>query len=194
MRNLHIVDARSQMIKISYFQSSSSRSEDGLVEKCLIEYSAGIGVQYYTGGIDGHFCRNWIVRNNTIKGIKSPESELAEHAIHFWSSSEGTRVENNRIIDCDRGIGFGLGDRGHIGGIISGNYVNTTRDVGIGLENSSNTEVYNNTVYTEKYANSIEYRFPGTNNCTIRDNVTNGLIVSRDGGTAKLENNKTGDD
>jgi len=136
-----------------------------------------------------HLGHGWIIRNNIFKHIRSPEADLAEHAIHFWSDSSDTLVEKNMITDCDRGIGFGLGDNGHIGGIIRNNMVHTTRDVGIGLENSSNSKVYNNTVYTENYFNSIEYRFPGSIGISIVNNLTNSAIVSRDGGSATLEDN-----
>jgi hypothetical protein len=188
--NVSFVDTGEQMLKIST-DFSSSYSDNGIVENCRFEYSAGIGPQYYIGGVDGHQCRNWTVRDCYFYGIRSPGSDLAEHAIHFWSESEGTVVERNRITDCDRGIGFGLGSSGHGDGIIRNNFVHTTRDVGIGLENASGVDVYNNSLYTENYANSIEYRFAGTSGGEIINNLTNGALASRDGGSSTLASNMT---
>ncbi len=186
--NVRFVDTGEQMLKISS-DFGSHFSDGGIVENCSFEYSAGIGPQYYIGGVDGHQCRGWTVRDCYFYGIRSPEEDLAEHAIHFWSDSEGTIAERNRITDCDRGIGFGLGDRGHGNGVIRNNFVHTTRDVGIGLENAGGVNVYNNSLYTENYGYSIEYRFGGTNGGEIINNLTNASIASRDGGTATVETN-----
>jgi hypothetical protein len=191
IHNIRFVDTYEQMLKISYDEGAPDRSDSGVVQCCVFEYSAGIGPQYYIGGIDGHRCRNWTVRNNTFLHIRSPEADLAEYAVHFWTDAENTVVENNRIIDCDRGIGFGLGDRGHSGGIIANNMVHTTRDVGISLENASAAKAYNNSVFTENYDNSIEYRFPGSSGIFISNNLTNGFIAGRDGASAAVDNNYT---
>jgi hypothetical protein len=196
--NLHVVDTYEQMVKISTDPSNSNSSEDGLMENCLLEYSAGIGPQYYIGGIDGHRCKNWIVRGNTFKNISSPGGDTAEHAVHFWSGSQDTLVENNLIINCDRGIGFGLGERTHVRGIIRNNMIYHVSfdpgfaDVGIGLENASNAEVYNNTVFmANDYPNAIEYRFSGTSGGIIKNNLCNRVIAARDGGVAEVDHNLT---
>ena len=192
IQNVRFFDCNEQMLKISGGSSNPNYADNGVVQCCVFEFTAGIGNQWYTGGIDGHHCRNWEVRYNEFYHIRSPESALAEHAIHFWSESVNTLVENNVIINCDRGIGYGLTNsagRGHFGGIIRNNIVHTSRDVGIGLEQARNALVYNNTVYTENYFNSIEYRFDSTYNCHIANNLTNENIASRNGGTALVESN-----
>ncbi len=198
IRNVHILDTGEQMIKVPYNPSNLSlSSDDGIVEGCLLEYSAGIGPQYYIGGVDAHNAKNWTVRDNTFKGIRSPSLDVAEFAIHFWSDSENTLVERNLIINCDRGIGFGLGDRGHAGGVIRNNMIyhdssEMFADVGIALESAPAAEVYNNTVYFENsYPNAIEYRFAATTGVLIANNLTNKAITQRDGASGTVSSNVT---
>jgi hypothetical protein len=197
--NCVLRDAREQLLKVPYSSSVSDPSEGGLVEGCLFEFSAGIASQYYTGGIDCHFAKNWIVKNNVFKGIRSPEDQVAEHAVHFWNNSEGTLVENNSIINCDRGIGLGLGDSPHKGGIIRNNMIYHAKlsgvdnaDVGIALETCPDAKVYHNTVFFDNdYPNAIEYRFAATKNVFIVNNLTNKTIALRDGASANVSNNIT---
>lgn len=198
LQDLHILDIGEQMVKAPYDPDDmTSTCDNGIMENCLLEYSAGIGPQWYIGGIDVHNGRNWIVRANIFKGIRSPNDAPAEHAIHFWTGSQDTLVERNLIINCDRGIGFGLGDRGHGGGIIRNNmiYHDATEgfaDVGIGLESAADAQVYNNTIYQQhSYANAIEYRFTATTGVFIANNLCNKAIARRDGASATLENNLT---
>jgi len=183
--NVRFVDAKEQLLKVS--AGGALFADNGIVECCLFEFTAGIAFQYYTGGIDAHRALNWMVRQNEFKGIRSPEADLAEHAIHFWRESAGTTVEKNHIIDCDRGVGFGLGNdilSGHQGGIIKNNFIHTSRDVGIGLEYAPDTKVYHNTVIVDNYSNAIEYRYAGTSNVHIANNLTRGLITDRSSGSS----------
>jgi len=191
------VDGKEQLLKVSYDSNKpDSGADNGVVECSLFEYSAGVGPQSYIGGIDAHHAKNWVVRDNIFKFIKSPGGGIAEHAIHFWSNSENTIVERNIIINSDRGIGFGLGDRGHKGGVIRNNMIyhdSSWGDVGIGLENAAGAVVANNSIFHEHdYPNAIEYRFRGTRDVLIVNNLLNKAVTQRDGAQALLENNLTG--
>lgn len=184
-QNVKFLDAKEQLLKVSG-GGGPLYSDNGKVLCCEFEFTNGIAYQYYTGGIDAHRAVDWEVKYNTFKHIRSPEYDLAEHAIHFWRECSGTIVESNLIINCDRGIGFGLGEgfeNGHTGGLIMNNMVHTSRDVGIGLETSTDTKIYNNTVVTDNYPRSIEYRFTGTTDALITNNLVNGEISDRSSGS-----------
>jgi hypothetical protein len=199
IRDCAMRDAWEQLLKVSFDSARPSITADnGIVENCVFEYTAGIGPQYYIGGVDAHGSKNWIIRDNLFRNIASPNTAIAEHAIHFWSNSADIVVERNVIVNCDRGVGFGLGDRGNARGIIRNNYIHHTAnghpyaDVGIALENSPGTAVYNNTILLEHaYSRSIEYRFGGTSGVTVVNNLTNKQIAARDGGTGTVASNVT---
>ncbi len=188
--NVKIQDTYEQMIKGN---SSGGGISNGVVKCSLFEYTNGIGPQWYIGGLDIHTGTNWTVSDNVFHDISSPSVSVAEHAVHFWDSSADNLVERNKIVNCDRGIGFGLGNSPNNGGVIKNNMItndgtNIYDDVGIGLESSPNTKVYNNSVFIA-YDNAIEYRFSATTNVDITNNVTNKLIKERDGGSATLTTN-----
>lgn len=190
IHNVRIQNTYEQMIKGN---SAGDGADDCIVQCSLFEYTNGVGPQWYIGGLDIHEGNNWIVRDNVFKDIASPSQQVAEHAVHFWDNSGDNVVERNKIVNCDRGIGFGLGSSPNSGGIIRNNMITNDgsgafHDVGIGLETSPNTEVYNNSIHVA-YQNAIEYRFPATMNVQIINNITNRDITSRNGGQADESNN-----
>ncbi len=199
--NLHIVDPGEQAIKINA-GTSGPYITNGIIQNCLIELTdAGrdnltySGYPCYTGGIDGHWAADWIVMDNVIKGFWCSDG-LSEHGIHFWKNSRDILVERNTVIDCDRGIGFGLGSDGNSGGIIRNNMIyhgtdHGFADVGISLESTPNAQVYNNTVFHEHGYSAIEYRFTATANVLISNNLTNRAISLRDNASGIIENNVT---
>ncbi len=195
IHNVRFVDIYEQMVKGA---SSGDGSDNGRIQCSLFEYTAGIGPNWYIGGIDVHEGDNWIIRDNVFRDIASPHTSTAEHAVHFWRTGSNITVERNEIVNCDRGVGFGLGDdpaNGITGGIIRNNTiynegVDPFNDVGIGLEYAPDIKVYNNTIHIQ-YQNAIEYRWAGTTNVDIANNLTNQQIRSRNGGVANVYSNYT---
>ncbi|MCC6902664.1 MAG: hypothetical protein IT377_27070 [Polyangiaceae bacterium] len=164
----------------------------------------------YTGGIDVHAGWKWVVRNNRFEGIYCDNGGLAEHAIHFWKGARDTVVENNTIIDCARGVGFGLGggigDRAypdkpyggaklaHYDGVIRNNVIwanHAYYDTGIELHIAKQPQVFHNTVLhgsgATKFFSSIDYRFAETF-AVIQNNLTH-KITQRDGAQGTVDHN-----
>ncbi len=199
--NLHIIDPGEQAVKINASASGPNIS-NGTIQNCLIELTdtgrtklTYTGYPCYTGGIDGHWSVGWTIRDNVIQGFWCSDG-LSEHGIHFWKNSSNILVERNKIIDCDRGIGFGLGSDGNSGGIIRNNMISHGSDhgyadVGISIESTPDARVYNNTVYHEHNYSAIEYRFAASADILINNNLTNRAITRRDGATGQVENNIT---
>jgi hypothetical protein len=198
VHNTRIFNTHEQMIKGSYSPATNQGSDNGIVRCSLLEYTANFGPQYYIGGIDIHRGANWTVQNNTFKNIRSPKNgTIAEHAIHFWSNSANPLIEKNIIINCDRGIGLGLGSSGCSGGTIRnntiyGNNSGLNSDVGIALETATNVHVSHNSIFFDyNYPNAIEYRFAASTGNIIINNLTNKAISSRNSGQATVRNNVT---
>jgi hypothetical protein len=213
---LRLIDGAQQFVKINPNAARRAFVDAGRVE-CSSFRLTDRGRRHvpsdflpcYTGGIDAHGARGWVVRLNRFDDIRCGQG-LAEHAVHFWTGSRDTLVERNTIVDCARGIGFGLGERtdwarrypdvagtgyvGHYGGIIRNNVVVAGRpgmDTGIGLEQARGARVYHNTVYANArasgYFSSLDYRFSNTS-ADIRNNLVT-KISARDGATARLARN-----
>ncbi len=119
----------------------------------------------------------------------------------MWNRCVDTVVEENLIIDCARGIGFGLGagDAGHDGGIIRNNFVaagdsglfasSSGFDSGISLWGADDAEVYHNTVASTQtaLASSIEWRYIATS-VTLANNLVTYRIWDRGGASTLLTN------
>jgi hypothetical protein len=154
----------------------------------------------YTGGIDAHGARRWHVRRNRFQGIYCEDGEVAEHAIHFWRRASRTLVENNLIVNCARGIGFGLTTEaidGHGRGVIRRNAIVADipqYDSGIELAKVTDVRVLHNTIaQTDRARNaftSIDVRFSGSSGLVANNLVER--INFRDGGRARLRGNIDG--
>jgi len=193
-------DGYQQLLKVSQDTTRPNvTSNNGLVENCIFEYSAGIGPEYYIGGIDAHGAQNWVVRRNTFRNIISPNTTVAEFAVHFWDLPAANNVvEQNTIINCDRAVGFGMDGRGSNGGIIRNNMIYHAANAGqfadtsISVIDTPNAQVYNNTILMlNSFPWAIEYRFSDTTGVLIENNATNLPIVARDGATGTVSHNVT---
>jgi hypothetical protein len=218
---VRFIDGSEQFLKSNGNAAKTTWTNDGLVEcSDFVMSSAGrakVRNNCYTGGIDVHGGRRWVVRNNYFDGIWC-DAGLAEHAVHFWSLSRDTRVENNLIVNCARGIGFGLGgapagggrkysdaspawvELQHIGGIVRNNVIWSTiarYDTGIEMQRVIDAKVLHNTVLsrpstaTGRYS-SIDYRWPNTM-VEIRNNLV-WRITQRDSAAGQIEGNVEGAD
>ncbi len=172
----------------------------------------------YTGGIDAHQARGWTVRDNYFEGFWC-QSGLSEHAIHFWRGGRDTMIMRNYLKDNARGIGLGLMNQGHAriyadaacpavrdyyvghyNGHITNNFIHTSSidlfassdgsDCGICLWSSCNTLVTHNTVVSSQHSfSSIEWRFAGSVNNSIINNLVSHSLKQRNDASAILNGN-----
>jgi hypothetical protein len=222
--NVHIIDPGQQAIKINPNAARTHFTDNGTVACSTIEMTdAGrakvlqINGSCYTGGVDGHWSRGWVIRDNIIKGFWCATG-LAEHGVHFWTGSRDTLVERNRFVDNARAVGFGLGEAdagrtyaddpcpeaqgsvGHYGGIIRNNFIFASRtelyasqygvDGGIAFAQACGARALHNTLaFTSAPFAAIEWRFENSQ-VDITNNLTTHYLMDR-GGSADLSGNLT---
>ena len=224
--NVHIIDPGQQAIKINPNSERTYYPDEGEIACSRIELTdigrnkvLDINGSCYTGGIDAHQARGWLIRDNEIEGFWCQHG-ISEHGIHFWRGSRDTEVIRNILTDNARGIGFGLqasgldvrmypddpctgvaGYVGHYGGLVLNNFVQQNReelylseygfDSGIALAQSCDTRViHNSIVSTRTPFSSIEYRFSNTS-ASIINNLVSHNIMKRNESSATLAGNIT---
>ncbi len=194
--NVRLVNAGEQFIKANP-DGNGGGVDGGVVEYSVLEYDT-VARSDYTNGVDVHTGRDWIIRHNLFRRIRS-DSGLAGPAVLMWNASRNTLVEGNTFIDNHRDISLGLVARGlndHTGGIVRNNMIVRTPgaggDVGIAVVDSPGTSVLHNTIWMGgAYPNAIEYRFPDATGLVIANNLTDGAILARDQAVATLTSNVT---
>lgn len=172
----------------------------------------------YTGGIDAHQASGWTVRDNYFEGFWCDKG-LSQHAIHFWTGSRDTLIERNYLKDNARGMGLGLNNSGdartyddnpcpdvqdvyigHYRGIIRNNFIHSSSpglfnssagsDCGICLSSSCKTVTTHNTVVsTDDSFSSIEWRFAGSVDQLIYNNIVTHSLNQRNGASALVQGN-----
>lgn len=220
LRGLRLIDGGEQFVKANPDAARTAFVDDVIVECSEFRMTeAGRpnieslgGTQCYTGGVDVHAGRGWQIRRNHFEGIFCRTGFFAEHAVHMWMDSRDTVVEHNTIINCARGIGFGLGASnphwrawpdagpdyaGHVGGLIRNNVIYADvpeYDTGIGLEQARDVRVIHNTVFATRGAtrafSSIDARFRNTR-AVIQNNLVNNITL-RAGPAVNASNNIEG--
>jgi hypothetical protein len=217
---VHVVDPGQQAVKVNP-AVDGFYADDGTLACSHLELTdAGrsqVRDDCYTGGIDAHQARGWVVRDNLIEGFWCPTG-LSEHAVHFWRGGRDTLVERNRLRDNARGVGFGLATSGvartypdapcpgvagyvdHYGGLVRNNFVSASRselfaseygfDCGICLWAACRARVLHNTVFsTQAPFSSIEWRFANSSGGEVVDNLVSHPMLERDGATATQAGN-----
>jgi hypothetical protein len=221
--NLKIIDGKEQFVKVNpngnqyndFGEIACSYMELTDAGRQYLQANPTPGFSCYTGGPDLHQTIGWMVRDNTIKGIYCTNGGLAEHAIHFWNTNRDSAVERNKIIDCARGIGFGLGTGGgdriypdsplsgsgldpsivdHIGGVIRNNFIFSDipyYDTGIGLESAWNVTVAHNTIYGKQgnsFNSAIDTRFAASNPILVNNLYYPRKTIRNGGSPTELTN------
>jgi parallel beta-helix repeat protein len=144
--------------------------------------------------------RRWILRGNFIHDHAKGGGNKVSYAAFLKGNSRDGLIERNLVI-CElehKGqirLGLSLGGGGsnppkicedgactpeHQGGVLRNNIiVNCPADVGIYLNKASDTQLYNNTLFN---TTGIDIRFEAST-ADLRNNVLDGKIRNRDGGT-----------
>jgi hypothetical protein len=220
--NVHIIDPGQQAIKINPHAAGTHFTDNGTVACSTIELTdegrakvLEINGSCYTGGVDGHWSRGWVIRDNIIKGFWC-KTGLSEHGVHFWTGSRDTLVERNTFIDNARAVGFGLRESGigrtygddpcpsaqglvgHYDGVIRNNFIFAGRtelfvsqygvDGGIAFAQSCGAQALHNTIaFTSPPFAAIEWRYENSN-VDLINNLTTHFLMDR-GGSASLSGN-----
>ena len=149
----------------------------------------------------------WVVSANFIADFAKGRSDRVSYAAFMKSNSEGGIFERNLVVchwklPLDEGVRVGLSFGGggssasisrggsnvveHSGGIMRHNVIaRCPRDVGIYLNRAAGTRIRNNLLVGTR---GIDVRF-GTSWAFIADNVLDGRIFARDGGSFRATNN-----
>jgi hypothetical protein len=153
--------------------------------------------------------RRWVVRANFIHDFEKGGGDTISYAAFLKGNSRDGTFERNLVI-CERdhvggvrlGLSLGGGGSGpnsicedatctpeHQNGILRNNIVvNCPADVGIYLNEATNTRIYDNTLIGNT---GIDVRFAAST-ADIRNNLVSGAIRNRDGGSSTQSANLTG--
>jgi len=167
---LPLLDAGQQFIKVSTEDGQGQQfGDDELVACSLMEYttfSKGNGQKcpIYTNGVDILAGKNWMIRDNVLRRIRS-EKEPVGPAILVWRNAMDTVIKRNVIVDSWRGIALGLAAPGcrsrggagvtydHQNGLVENNVIlalHESADAAIENNYAGNSGILHNTIYYRK--------------------------------------------
>ncbi|MDP6345324.1 MAG: right-handed parallel beta-helix repeat-containing protein, partial [Alphaproteobacteria bacterium] len=202
------------MIKAGHGGKGKKRRfpDDGLIERSAFFNSTARQAKRPVTPIDVNGADNWVVRGNFIADFaklgRRPELSVSYGAF-FKSNSHNGVFESNLVI-CEWrhqggiriGLSFGGGgttgaetcrDRDcttfHTNGVMRNNIImNCPADVGIYLNRSKKTEIFNNLLIN---TNGIDVRYENSD-ALVRNNIIAGGVRGRDGGNARSSDNLMG--
>ena len=154
--------------------------------------------------------KGWVIRDNRFARIRGPEAQgwKSGPTILAWKGAEDTLIERNLILDSFRGIALGLTpgpadlmrngphESDHLRGIVRNNVIvnlNSWADEAIEANAAADARIEHNSVFvsSRNVFWSIGVRFPIAS-ALVRNNLTNQMVLRRNGGQATLLGNVMG--
>lgn len=212
----HVVGkAQGTIIRNNFVKNFNSavkvnRSRSDLPDNGLIEFNAFLNDRPRDTGnpvtsLDIVAASGWTVKGNLVADFAKAKSDQVSFGGFYKGAGSGNVFEQNLVV-CEwrhRGgtrIGLSLGGGGtspgacadgrcaveHADGTIRNNVIlNCPHDVGIYINKGSDSLISNNLLAGTR---GIDVRFPESN-AVIVNNILDGRIMTRDGGSAVSENN-----
>ncbi len=213
LRNNELLDFNAPLkVNGRFTKSGSAFPDHGLVQNNSV-YNTGVRE---TDGpvtmLNINAANGWLVRGNFIADFAKGGSNRVSYGAFMKSGSRNGVFERNLVVCHWRlqprggvriGLSFGGGGTDarytregsnrfeHRGGVMRNNViVRCPADVGIYLNKAADTRVYNNAVIGGK---GVDVRF-STSTALVEDNLLDGRVQARDGGSYQPANNLLEDD
>ncbi|WP_309122808.1 fibronectin type III domain-containing protein [Paenibacillus sp.] len=146
---------------------------------------------------------HWKIQNNFFENTYKSVGNGVAYAVFAKGGARGTVIENNEFRNNFTAISFGGGGTGslyfrhgngayeHYDGIVRNNVIIKTTDAAIYMNSAKDYKVYNNTIFNVgSGVGAIESRYVQSNGL-VYNNLMNGSIKNRDGGTHTAATNLT---
>jgi hypothetical protein len=173
-RNVHLSDIGEHFIKVNPGFDGNG-VDDGIIEDSLFEFTTH-AFHNFTGAIDIHRGKNWIIRKNTFRNFWHPDTSVGP-VLQFKNFTQDIVVEQNFFLNNFMDIAMGFNEP-NIRGVVRNNMIARTAtmpngmpggDVAIAVWDSRpdgqsvGTEILNNTIWlVGSYPFAIDYRFEST--------------------------------